>query len=305
MTSRTRIAAAATAALFVLSACSSADVAANVGGTDITDGEVTALRSADVGSTADGGQFRGDLTTLIVGRATLLAAEEDFGITGLEAPGAREAWLAQATPQELDVIANVAGNPALTESAVEVVTTQLMVRAAVIDAIAEDEELLLRVWQERQQELIEVCPLHILVATEAEAAETRARVLAGEDFANLADEVSLDTSSPGGALPCPSIPVAYVEPFATVVATAPVGEVSEPFETQFGWHIVIVESREVPASYEDFASESQRWIPADALAGEWTIWRNDAVERAVVVVRSQIGRWFPEGDGILPPPTSP
>jgi hypothetical protein len=305
MTSRIRITAAATAAVFALSACSSADVAANVGGTDITDGEVIALRSAGVGPTADGGQFRGDLTTLIIGRATLLAAEEDFGITGLESPEAREAWLAQATPQELDVVANVAANPALTDAAVEVVTTQLMVRDAVIDAIATDEELLLRVWQERQQELIEVCPIHILVATEEEAAEARARVLAGEDFASLADEVSLDTSSPGGALPCPSIPVAYVEPFATVVATAPVGEVTEPFETQFGWHIVVVESREVPASYDEYVSESQRWIPADALAGEWTIWRDDAVERAVVLVRSQIGRWFPEGDGILPPPTSP
>lgn len=304
MNLRTRIAAAAAAAAIALSACSSADVAATVGGTDITDGDVTGLRTAEVGSTADGGQFRGDLTTLIVGRATLLAAEEDFGITGLESPEARDAWLARATPQELDVVANVAANPALTDMAVDEVTTQLMVRDAVIDAIAASEELLQRVWQERQQELIEVCPAHILVATEAEAVEARERVLAGEDFASVAGEVSLDTT-PGGALPCPSFPGAYVEPFATVVATAPVGEVTGPIETEFGWHIVIVESREAPASYEEFVSESQRWIPADALAGEWTIWRDGAVERAVVVVRSQIGRWFPEGDGILPPPTSP
>jgi hypothetical protein len=305
MTSRSRIAAAAMAAAFALSACSSAHVAATVGGTDITDGEVTGLRTAEVGSTTEGGQFRGDLTTLIIGRATLLAAEEDYGITGLDTPEARDAWLAQATPQELDVVANVAANPELTDLAVEIVTTQLMVRDAVIDAIAADEELLLRVWQERQRELIEVCPIHILVATEAEAAEARDRVLAGEDFASVADEISLDTSSRGGALPCPSLPVAYVEPFATVVASAPVGEVTDPFETEFGWHIVIVESRESPASYEEFASESQRWIPADALAGEWANWRDGAVERAVVIVRSQIGRWFPEGDGILPPPTSP
>lgn len=304
MTSRTRIAAAATALAFALSACSSAHVVATVGGTDITDEEVTGIRTAEVGTTIDGGQFRGDLTTLIIGRATLLAAEEEFGITGLDTPEARDAWLAQATPQELDVVANVAANPELTDMAVEVVTTQLMVRDAVIDAIAADEELLLGVWQERQAELIEVCPIHILVASEAEAGEARERVLAGEDFASVADEVSLDTS-PGGALPCPSIPVAYVEPFATVVATAPVGELTEPFETEFGWHIVIVESREVPASYEEFAAESQRWIPADALAGEWTTWRDGVVEGAVVVVRSQVGRWFPEGDGILPPPTSP
>jgi hypothetical protein len=304
MTSRIRITVAATAAVLVLSACSSADVAATVGGTDITDGDVTDLRIAEVGSTADGGQFRGDLTTLIIGRATLLAAEEEFGITGLESPGAREAWLAQATPQELDVVANVAGNPELTDAAVEVVTTQLMVRDAVIDAIAMDEELLQRVWQEQQQQLIEVCPSHILVATEEEAAEARERVLAGEDFASVADEISLD-ASPGGALPCPSIPAAYVEPFSTVVATAPVGEITQPFETEFGWHIAIVESREVPASYEAFVAESQRWIPADALAAEWAVWRDEVVESAVVSVRSQIGRWFPEGDGILPPPTSP
>ena len=238
MTSRIRLALVAAVAALIATSCAAADNAATVNGVAITDEDVLSVRTAEVGDRLAGEQFRGDLTTLIVLEAELQAAEEDFGITGLDSEAARAEWLAGAGDSERNVLAGVESNPELTEVAVDVVTTQLMLRDAVASALVRDDELLLEVWQADQAALVEVCPRHILVATEAEAQDARSRVESGEDFATVADELSLDTSSPGGALPCPSSPANYVEPFATVVATAVAGEVSDPFETDFGWHIV-------------------------------------------------------------------
>lgn len=79
---------------------------------------------------------------------------------------------------------------------------------------------------------------HILVETE-EAAQSAAEALAaGEDFAKVAEERSLDTSGPGGGdLGWFTIDM-MVPTFGEAVAAMAPGDVSEPVQTQFGWHIV-------------------------------------------------------------------
>lgn len=305
MTPRIRLALLVVGAGLLASACASSGTAATVNDVGIDSDEVLGLRTDQPEDRAVGEQFRGDLTTLIVIEAERQAAEEDFGLTGFDDPAARAAWLATAGDAERNVVEGVATNPGLTEAAVDAVTTQLMIRDAVSAALIRDEELLLQVWQEDQPSLVEVCPRHLLVETEEEAVEARERILAGEDFAVVADEVSLDTVSVGGALPCPSSPTEYVEPFGSIIAAAPIGEVTEPFRTEFGWHVVRVEDRAFPASFEDFASDPERWLPRTVVEGAWANWRDDAVGRAGIVVRSQIGTWFPQADGIIPPPPSP
>jgi hypothetical protein len=305
MKSRIRVAVLLAGAAIAVSSCAAADNAATVGDVGITDADVASLRTAEVGDRISGEQIRGDLTTLVVLEAELQGAEADFGITGLDTPEAREAWLLGAGEAERNVIAGVAANPELTQAAADVVTTQLMLRDAVTAELIRDDEFLREVWQEEQASLVEVCPSHILVATEEEATAARDRVVADEDFAAVADEVSLDTFSPGGALPCPSTPSAYVEPFASVVAGAPVGDITEPFETEFGWHVVRVDRREVPETFDAFADDPERWLPASIRDAQWVEWRDTTVAGTRIVVRSQIGTWFPQGDGILPPPASP
>jgi hypothetical protein len=304
MNHRVRITVLVAALAVAASACASASVAAEVNGTPITDDEVTGVRSKDAGAVLAGEEFRNDLTTLIIAQATLDAAEEDYGITGLDDDSAREAWLEQASEQERAVVDSVAGNADLTDAAVAIVTTQLMVRSAVLDELARDPDVLMTIWEDQGGTLMDVCARHILVATEEEAIAARERVLTGEDFGDVADDVSLD-SAPGGALPCPSSPSTYVEPFATVVSTQAIGELGEPFQTQYGWHVAIVDSREGPTDYEEFAADPRRWAPDTAFAAVWGSWSDEALTRAEVTVRSQIGEWFAQGDGVLPPPASP
>ena len=74
--------------------------------------------------------------------------------------------------------------------------------------------------------------------------QLRNRVVNGEDFAQLARSNSQDTVSAaqGGDLGWVS-PGDLVPEFEEVMNSLKVGEVSQPFETQYGWHIVQVLGR--------------------------------------------------------------
>ncbi len=85
---------------------------------------------------------------------------------------------------------------------------------------------------------------HILVATEEEAIAAKARIDAGEDFAAVAAELSQDGSAANGGNLGWFGKGMMVEPFEAAVLALEPGAVSEPVQTQFGWHIVkLLESR--------------------------------------------------------------
>jgi peptidyl-prolyl cis-trans isomerase SurA len=72
----------------------------------------------------------------------------------------------------------------------------------------------------------------------------RERVLKGEDFAALASVVSQDPGSAaeGGDLGWAG-PNTYAPEFEQAISTLKDNEISEPFKTQFGWHIAQLEGR--------------------------------------------------------------
>ncbi len=81
---------------------------------------------------------------------------------------------------------------------------------------------------------------HILVPTQSKAQTLKTMIDEGEDFAYLARQYSQ----------CPSKTIGgdlgyfkrgqMVKEFETVAFELPVGEVSEPIQTQFGWHLIKV-----------------------------------------------------------------
>jgi foldase protein PrsA len=91
---------------------------------------------------------------------------------------------------------------------------------------------------------------HILVETEAEAQDAYASLIAGADFAELAKQISKDTGSgaQGGDLGWFGKGQMVAE-FETAAFSQPIGEIGEPVQSQFGYHIIqVLDRQELPIS---------------------------------------------------------
>jgi peptidyl-prolyl cis-trans isomerase SurA len=117
--------------------------------------------------------------------------------------------------------------------------------------------------------------------------DIRARILGGEDFAAVAKVVSEDEQSAiqGGDLGW-SGPGTFVPAFEKTVSELPIGEISQPFRTQFGWHILRVEERRTYDATAD--RQRQRAILAirnSKLGDETEIWARRLRDEAYVEYR--------------------
>ena len=85
---------------------------------------------------------------------------------------------------------------------------------------------------------------HILVATEAEATDLKTKIEGGADFADLAREHSkCPSGKSGGDLGTFSKGDMVPEFDQVVFSELPIGQVSEPVRTQFGYHLLEVQKR--------------------------------------------------------------
>jgi peptidyl-prolyl cis-trans isomerase SurA len=110
-----------------------------------------------------------------------------------------------------------------------------------------------------------VQPSEIRTDEEAEAliSEVASRIAAGDDFAALAVEYSEDPGSAlnGGELGW-STADAFVGMFAQTMQKTAIGQFSEPFLSQFGWHILHVADRRE----QDMSDEARREKAVQVLA---------------------------------------
>lgn len=102
----------------------------------------------------------------------------------------------------------------------------------------------------------EVHARHILVETEPEAREVIERLKKGEDFATVAKEKSKDSNAEGGDLGWFGRGQ-MLKPFEDAAFALDVGQISEPVQTQFGWHVIKVEGkRDAPLPSFDQVKEA-------------------------------------------------
>jgi peptidyl-prolyl cis-trans isomerase C len=161
----------------------------------------------------------------------------------------------------------------------------VLVETALADAVTE--ETIQRIYEE-QIRLIplgeEVRARHILVQTEEEALAIKALLDQGRDFAELAVAMSEDqaTRLEGGDLGYFSRE-GILPAFGAVAFATPEGGVSEPFRTEFGWHLLTVvdRRRQPPPSLEVLRPNIARFYTFDQLEALIEGLRNQAViERA-------------------------
>lgn len=144
------------------------------------------------------------------------------------------------------------------------------------------------------------CTRHILVETEAEALDVLEELRNGADFAALAAERSIDEGSAvnGGVIePSPgaacfdlgTFSQGFVTEYVEAAVAATVGEPTEPVQSQFGWHVIVVRPfDEVAEAIVQAAGSAQAAQAADALIAEADVYvaskygRFDRAQRVVV-----------------------
>lgn len=132
---------------------------------------------------------------------------------------------------------------------------------------------------------------HILVKTKAEAVKVYKQVTAPgattQDFLNLAKQVSIDPSAKqnSGSLGS-AVASQYVAPFAQAAAALKPGQISKPVHTQFGWHVIMLVSKQVkpyPQAKSDVI-DSRSIVVFNA-------WMRDQITADGVQVNPKYGRY--------------
>jgi peptidyl-prolyl cis-trans isomerase SurA len=112
------------------------------------------------------------------------------------------------------------------------------------------------------------------------------RIETGEDFGELAKLMSDGPTAPVGGDLGWSDPGSFVPEFEEVMDNLDVGEVSEPFRSPFGWHIVEVLERRVYDNTEDIKRRNcDNRIRFSKLEDETQLWVRRLRDEAFVVKR--------------------
>lgn len=133
--------------------------------------------------------------------------------------------------------------------------------------------------------------------------QARDRIVKGkEDFGEVAKDVSEDHgSAPQGGLYESVPPNMMVPEFDKLMFELPIGEVSEPFQTQFGWHIMKVSERDParPLEFDEVKGNIRRDLEAQAKQRAFS----EFLEQAVGDVKVEV--LLPKRDAAAASPDSP
>ena len=136
---------------------------------------------------------------------------------------------------------------------------------------------------------------HILVASQEEAVAIVNELEGGADFAEVAQEKSTGPSGPNGGQLGWFGPGMMVPEFQAAVESLEVGEVSAPVQTQFGWHVIILNEKrnqeappleEVRAEIENQLSQSIVSQEIEALTEQATVKRTDKADVDTMILNN-------------------
>jgi foldase protein PrsA len=177
-------------------------------------------------------------------------------------------------------------------------------------------------YEENQQQFAETCVSHILFAVSdastgqldqeataeqadrlrGEAAAAKAEIAGGADFAAVAAQRSADTSNKdqGGDLECGPAG-RFVPEFEKAMDATDVGAVSDPVQTQFGFHLIKVTDRKAQ-SLEEATPAIQQQLQSQGQA-ELSTFLQEAIEEAKISVNPRYGTFSKDGQspGVIPP----
>ncbi len=131
---------------------------------------------------------------------------------------------------------------------------------------------------------------HLLVETQEEAAAAKARIDDGQAFADVARDVSTGPTGPSGGDLGWFGKGAMVPEFENQIISLDVGGVSDPFETQFGWHVATLTDNRIQErpTLEDMRRDLTAELQEQAVAA-----RLEELAAAQTIVAPQEGQFDP------------
>lgn len=284
------------------SACGREAVAASLGDDSITRSELLSIVETDPEAPLAGGYDRESVANTLEAWLLFEAVNDEIErrgdrVTPEDEAGARETVAARFPDVDLD---SALGRSLVRQQAV-FAAAQRLVAAELPEPTAE------------VVPPAYLCSSHILVATEDEARAVLDRLDAGEDFAAVARDVSLDPGSAdaGGDLGCHPEGT-FVPEFEAAAYLADNGDVVGPVQSSFGWHVIWVRSvgPGTAEAHPDIDQATADQILADARDRELQserdrlllILRDEAVAAATdhIEVDRRYGVWNPETHNIDP-----
>lgn len=244
------------------------------------------------------------LTTLVRTEILQQAAEE----RGIEVTDE------QRSEQRVEVVEQAGGEEALQEVLTQsnVSDEELQdnlndqaIQSQISDALAEevtDEEVQTAYEQDPQGQYGEKVEVrHILTETEEQANEAIGRIEEGEEFGEVAQDLSTDPGSAeqGGELG-PVTRGMTVEEFDEAAFSADVGELVGPVATDFGFHVLEV-TEEVPATELSDAEGDIRDVLAQ---GKFTQYITDFASGLEIEIDPAYGSWDAQQLAVVPPAPS-
>jgi foldase protein PrsA len=285
--------------------------AAVVGETDITDEELAQQAKlftflATLGQQQCGGApTGGDTQEAVCNRFTLgnmiqsefvqsYATANDISVTPAEVDGIMANLDQQLTAEKVD---QELGKLDLTRTDLEAFAAQVLTFQAVQGAVAEAElgdDELRQIYEDQILNFTTIDVLHILVKTEAEAQDVHQQVTAPgatrKIFESLAKRVSTDTGSGANGGSLGEAPASnYVPEFSEAAIALRPGQISQPVQSEFGWHVIFLVDEQVTPFEQAKASLLQG--DQGAL---FTAWMREQAASQGVEVNPKYGRFDAE-----------
>jgi hypothetical protein len=158
------------------------------------------------------------------------------------------------------------------------------------------------------RQFADLCVSHILVSTEAEAKAVLAKLKAGANFATLAAQASTDPGAQdsGGKLTnpdgsCPNATSLDADFVKGVLAATP-GKPTQPVQTQYGWHIILLDKIELQPFNQ--VENAVRSTAENKVADKAATPLNNLLQAGLkerISVDPRYGLWDPGTQQILPP----
>ncbi len=286
--------------------CSTSDVLATVNGVNITEEDLLEVYPDWEDPANLGGEdLRQAVSNLVTFEAITQAAEEQYGLV------LDETEIADRILNPPDRYATILVPELMTGSATDGILRLNAIQSLLVDSIGPqlfaDNVGGYGEWLETRPETVaRVCMRFILVATTDEAADVIDRLNAGESFADLVPEVSLDQSAPDGRLVdsegnCLISLALFTDTIVTAAIEAELNEPIGPVPIGTNYAVLQFEDRVLP-TVDELQTDPMEWADPAPINAAYSGWTSDALRDADVSVSPTLGRWSSIGFGIEPPP---